>query len=581
MTALQPIDSPINRFLAALKTYKGAGSGRWKASCPAHDDRVESLSVTTGTDGRVLLKCHAGCDIEAICGAVGLRKGDLFPPRQSSVQSGPDPKQRPRLAKSWAYVDENGTKLFEACRLEWPLAAGETKPKKKFSQRHMVNNEWVWKIEGVRRVLYRLPDVIEAVAMGRLVCIVEGEKCADALVEAGYCATTNPMGAGKWDDSYAEHLKGAAVAIFPDNDETGKRHAEEVAKSLHAAGCLVKVVKLPGLPPKGDVVDWFDAGGDMADLQPLIDRAEFYGPRRVMWRLSDLWKNSAVMQPPPIVVPRLAWAGRSTLLSAREKSGKSTLIGYATAQVSQGRQFLGEYCVRGTVLVVGLEEFLGDVARRLKEFDADGDQVVLVNGFLGEPEARPQEIQGYVEEIMPALVVVDSLVAYANGRGIDENDAAMSTIVQPLTDMAHATGTALVIVHHANKATGRSRGSTAIDGSVDVVVNFFASEKEDADPTVRSIRSAGRVPLIRQYDVSFDGDSYSLVNGEKAPLESRIVAVIRSRPTISTNDVVDAVGGRKADVIAALNRMQAEHAIQNTSITFNRAKWILRPEGLL
>jgi putative DNA primase/helicase len=582
VTAVQPLGTPIDRVLAQVR-HKGAGQGKWVARCPAHDDRMESLSIKVGTDGRVLLKCHAGCGTRDICAAIGLTMADLFAESLKRTETNTaDPKNRPRIVKSWDYMDASGTLLFQSCRFEYPATPGE-KTRKKFSQRQSVNGEWVYNLDGIQPVLYRLPEIIEAVSLGRLIWIAEGEKCVDALVEAGFHATCNPMGAGKWKDEYSKVLAGAAVVILPDNDETGRKHAEDVAQSLHKAGATVRIVKLPGLPPKGDVVDWFDAGGDSADLGEIPNRTAPWGPpgpRRVRWKLAELWNNEIIMRPPPHVVPRLAWAGRSTLLAAREKAGKSTLIGYITSRVSRGESFLGEYCVKGDVLIIGLEEYLGDVARRLKHFGADGDRVTLVDGFLGEPADRPREIQNYIEDITPALCVVDSLVAFANGRGIDENDAAMATIVQPLTDMAHATGTALIVVHHANKSAGKARGSTAITGATDVVCEFFAKD-EDAEPNVRSMRSVGRVPLIRQYDLHFDGTTYELGNGAEAPIEPRIIAIIRERPGISTSDVVDAIGRRKDDVVKALQRMQVDQVIRNQSNQFNRAKWVVPAQQLL
>lgn len=573
MTSPQPLDTPIHRVLAKVK-HKAAGQGKWMAVCPGHDDRQASLSIRVGQDGRVLLNCHAGCATDLIVGAIGLKMTDLFaePLKREGQSSGPDPRNRQRMVKSYDYTDANGTLLFQTCRME---------PKSFRQRRPDGNGNWIYNLEGVEPVLYNLPAVIEAVALGKLVCIVEGEKDADALKEAGLIATTSPMGAGKWRDSYSKVFSNAAVAIFPDNDEPGQRHAEHVAKELAARGCTVKVVKLPGLPAKGDVSDWFNRpDADIADLETIIDKAPVWGPRRVKWKLAELWNNEYIMRPPPAVVPRLAWAGRSTLLAAREKSGKSTLIGYVTARVSKGEEFLGEYCVRGDVLIVGLEEYLGDVARRLKHFGAAGDHVTLVDGFLGDAKSRAEEVAQHIEEITPVLVVVDSLVAFGNDRGIDENDAAMATVVQPLTDLAHASGTALVIVHHANKASGKARGSTSIMGATDVVCEFSAPD-EDADPTMRRMRSVGRVPLIRNFDLRFDGDTYSLDGGETAPLESRIINTVRERPGISTSDLAATVGGRRETVIATLNRMQAERALENQSNSFARAKWIVPGQRLI
>src|SRR6185437_2936122 len=77
---------------------------------------------------------------------------------------------------------------------------------------------WSWSVKGVRQVLYRLPDVLRAVAEGRTVYIVEGEKDADAAAREGLCATCNAMGSGKWPAELSCHLAGADVVILPDND---------------------------------------------------------------------------------------------------------------------------------------------------------------------------------------------------------------------------------------------------------------------------------------------------------------------------------------------------------------------------
>lgn len=57
---------------------KRAGRGRWMGKCPAHRDRMPSLSIGTGSDGRTLLNCHAGCSVDAVLKASGLSTRDLF-----------------------------------------------------------------------------------------------------------------------------------------------------------------------------------------------------------------------------------------------------------------------------------------------------------------------------------------------------------------------------------------------------------------------------------------------------------------------------------------------------------------------
>ena len=69
---------PIERVLNRLHRVKKEGKG-WTALCPAHDDKNPSLSIAEGDDGRVLLKCFTGCQVEAIVSAMGLEMTDLFP----------------------------------------------------------------------------------------------------------------------------------------------------------------------------------------------------------------------------------------------------------------------------------------------------------------------------------------------------------------------------------------------------------------------------------------------------------------------------------------------------------------------
>jgi hypothetical protein len=126
----------------------------------------------------------------------------------------------------------------------------------------------------VPRVLYRLPELLTA-QTDQPVLIVEGEKDADRLATLGFITTTNVGGANKWRDEYSEDLRGRHVVIIPDNDDAGRAHTEKVTRSLDGISASVKVVELPGLPPKGDVSDWLDAGNKPETLRALIAAAPF------------------------------------------------------------------------------------------------------------------------------------------------------------------------------------------------------------------------------------------------------------------------------------------------------------------
>ncbi len=243
-------EAVVERFAARRN-----GSG-WKARCPAHEDRTASLSITPGDDGKTVMYCHAGCANPAILGAVGLHERDLFPEKTTTTKA--------RIVAEYQYVDEHGAHLFDVLRFE----------PKDFRQRRA---DGVWKMSGVRRVLYHL-DTLQGQS---IVYVVEGEKDADRLRAIGLPGTTPPGGAAKWKPEYVEQLKAASiehVVILPDHDEPGRAHADAVARACHAAKLQVKVVALPDLPAKGDVSDWLDAGHTKAELIALVKATALYVP---------------------------------------------------------------------------------------------------------------------------------------------------------------------------------------------------------------------------------------------------------------------------------------------------------------
>lgn len=264
MTAVEFISLLDARSLSPRKSGTG-----WTARCCGHDDKNASLSISAGADGRVLLKCHAGCAAENIVGALGLKLVDLFPPRPASVAP-----VAPRIVATYSYTDEAGQLLFECVRFT----------PKGFRQRRPDTAKpgaWVWNLEGVRRVLYRLPELKTAFAAGRTIFVCEGEKDVETLAKHGFAATCNPMGAGKWQSEHTETLRDAKrVVVIADKDEPGRKHALAVATALHGVAQCVKSIELPdrnGQPVK-DAADWFAAGGTAAELRTLVNSAPEFTP---------------------------------------------------------------------------------------------------------------------------------------------------------------------------------------------------------------------------------------------------------------------------------------------------------------
>jgi putative DNA primase/helicase len=252
--------------LARLKNVKRVGSG-WVASCPVpthgrrRGDLHPSLSVSEGADGSVLLHCHAGCSPEQIVAAIGLTMSDLFPKHERTLTT------ERTIVATYPYHDAEGKPLFEVVRFE-PKGFAVRRPDGK--------GGWIRNLDGVPRVLYRLPEVLEAIKRGETVFIVEGEKDVESLRDLGLTATTNPHGAGKWRDEYSDSLRGAHAVIIPDKDEPGRKHAETAARSLHGVAASVKVLELPG--DSKDVSEWLAAGYTREDLEALVEQTPEWEP---------------------------------------------------------------------------------------------------------------------------------------------------------------------------------------------------------------------------------------------------------------------------------------------------------------
>jgi putative DNA primase/helicase len=247
------MSAPVDRVLAMLAAFgvRQSGTG-WSARCPAHDDRHASLAIGEGEDGRALLFCHGGCELADLLRALGLTARDLF--------IGPPSRIDERIF--YDYRDEGGELLFQVVRT--PTPSGKT-----FRQRRPDGRGgWIWDVEGVRRVLYRLPELLAA-DPSETIFIVEGEKDADNLAHRGLVATTNPGGALKWRPEYRAALRGRHLVILPDHDEVGRTHAADVARALSGVAASVRVMDLPGLAEHGDVSDWLSAGHTIGELREL------------------------------------------------------------------------------------------------------------------------------------------------------------------------------------------------------------------------------------------------------------------------------------------------------------------------
>lgn len=305
--------------LGRLAKVRPHGERAWMACCPAHADKNPSLSVSEGADGRTLLKCFAGCSAEAVVAALGLKMADLMGPARETARApararaahdgrrekrpfslaGLKPgavwtlgKREHRFVEGYDYRDEKGAVLFRKLRFREAEGPGKT-----FVQVSPAEGGlWRWGRagNGVREVLYRLPELLAAAATGREAWVVEGEKDVEAARRLGLVATCNADGAGHWRAEFAACFNGCSkVWIVADRDPDeaeakrenpkakawwqGQAHATEVLESLRAAGIEAQALTLPdvdGFAVK-DLSDWVAAHGASAPAEAL--RVELQG----------------------------------------------------------------------------------------------------------------------------------------------------------------------------------------------------------------------------------------------------------------------------------------------------------------
>ena len=238
----------INDVLDRLKNVKKCGTG-YSACCPAHDDRTPSLSVKE-EGGKLLMYCHKGCDFVQIVQSLGL-----FEPEQN--------ERKKKEVAVYDYFDENGELRYQVVRYE-PKTFRLRKPDGK--------GGWEWNLKDTRRVIYNLPEILQAREDDYYVVFCEGEKDADNVKnKLNLPATTVATGANAWRESYADSFFGLNVVILPDNDEVGKEFAKKVANSISNQAQSVRVINLPDLPESGDVSDWIEKGGTREQLIELIE----------------------------------------------------------------------------------------------------------------------------------------------------------------------------------------------------------------------------------------------------------------------------------------------------------------------
>lgn len=486
----------VHDVLSRLKNVKKTGDG-WSAQCPTHDDQKNSLTVNAGTDYEALLFCHAGCTYKQIAEALNLKQTK---------------RGAKRIVAEYDYYDEQGELLYQTVRYE---------PKTFRQRRPDGQGGWVWKTKDMRRILYRLPELLEAdPSMTVFVC--EGEKDVEALLEQGLVATTNVGGAGKWRDEYNEHLVGRDVVVLPDNDDAGRRHAEQVARSLQGVASSVRMVRLPELSEHGDVYDWLKSGNTSDALLALAEAAPDWTPSAEAEAedgKEEGQRAERVILSYEEFMNVTFGAGEEIAFELQRREvglivsvtnvGKSTLVRNCVLSAAAGREF-PPFVKGGVPRRVGLLDFetggrrlQDDLRRMTRNWSAAERKLlsenffVLCEGMVGEDLLSLTKhlplIKREAEERAIDLLVIDTCGAAFDLFSENDNGEVARKVMKPLMKMARRLDCAVMTVHHIGKSKSeegnaaekvhRPRGASAFSGYAGSVFVLTADAGDTAAVT--------------------------------------------------------------------------------------------------
>lgn len=429
-----------------------------------------------------------------------LKKHNLeFPKNNASSISSPKSEPQRRLEKTYDYVDQDGVLQYQVCRFE---IIDDAKKKKSFAQRRLVNEQWVYNLDGIKPIPYKLPELIESIALQKPIYIVEGEKDAERLLSLGLSSTTNSGGASQWPTELVRFFAGADVIIIPDNDEIGRKHASDIAKALKGTASSIKLLELPNLPDKGDASDYFDNGGSVKkfnELKPIpYAGEEIFRSKFSAIRLADIDLPGLEHE---WLIKGLLTRGERSMVAGPSQSGKSFAVLDMALAVSRGVDYQsyaqiggeGDFNMRsfktrrGGVVYQAGEGGRG-LKKRLRAYikhhNIANDLPFVLLPSPVDLHSQEEHSKQLIAEIKHwakiyeseyqcplELVVIDTLSAATPGANENASED-MSKVLARCERIARETNTHVMFVHHMNAGGEKPRGHTSIFANLDNVLTI-------------------------------------------------------------------------------------------------------------
>jgi hypothetical protein len=267
--AVDPI-AVFTAVLGAAASFRKKGA-EYYTICPLHNDKSPSLHVSPDKAQWFCDPCGRGGDIFqlfALMHSLSCENDFIKIAADLGRLLGVNGTTR-RIVAVYDYRNEQNELLYQKVRYD---------PKDFRLRRPDGNGDWIWKdaLQGVRRFLYRLPQLVTA-DPSIWIWLPEGEKDADRLAARDFIATTSPFGGSKtpsekkWLPEFNEVFRNRKVAVPPDNDETRHEFSAYIVDQLLSVATEVRIVKLPA--DCKDISDFFDKRHTKEELLELLEKA--------------------------------------------------------------------------------------------------------------------------------------------------------------------------------------------------------------------------------------------------------------------------------------------------------------------
>ncbi|WP_264719193.1 AAA family ATPase [Wolbachia endosymbiont (group A) of Lasioglossum morio] len=340
------------------------------------------------------------------------------------------------------------------------------------------------------RPLYNIPGILKS----DKVILVEGEKCAEALIKQGITATTTMSGANadvkKTDWS---QLKGKHIIIWPDNDEAGAKYAKNVGNKLLEIGVAsLAVLEIPrGKPEKWDAADCVEEGIDVKEFLASTPLLTIDTPATGTSNMKSLerstkqplnildWSAERFVGPVPeqkFLVEGLFPLGVTSIIAAMGDTGKGMLLLDLALKVASDKDqmcgFGSLVTEHGSVVIFSAEDDASEIHRRLERLDPKcerlkhkdklfivplpnvrGSLTILrnVRGKIVEVSPEFESVMKQLEEIKDLkLIVFDPLASFIHAD-INADPAVGDYLMCLLSDLACSTGASIITAHHMRK----------------------------------------------------------------------------------------------------------------------------------